>query len=35
MPTLEALEKELPTLIKAASKYFAAPVVTEVKYKKA
>jgi CRISPR-associated protein Csb1 len=35
MPSLEALEKELPTLIKAASKHFADPVVTEVKYKKA
>lgn len=35
MPNLEALEKELPILIKAASKYFADPVVTEVKYKKA
>jgi CRISPR-associated protein Csb1 len=35
MPSLDALEKELPALIKAASKHFADPVVTVVKYKKA
>lgn len=35
LPTLDSLEKELPTLIKAASKSFADPVVTEVKYTKA
>lgn len=35
LPTLDALENELPTLIKAASKNFADPVVTEVKYTKA
>lgn len=32
LPTLVALEKELPALIKAASKDFATPVVTEVTY---
>ena len=35
MPTLADLEKELPSLIKAASANFAEPVVTEVKYAKA
>ena len=35
LPTLDTLEKELPTLIKAASKNFADPVITEVKYTKA
>lgn len=35
LPTLDALEKELPTLIKAASSSFADPAVTEVKYTKA
>jgi CRISPR-associated protein Csb1 len=33
LPTLETLEKELPALLKAASKCFADPRVTEVKYK--
>lgn len=35
LPTLDSLEKELPALIKAASKNFADPVVTEVQYTKA
>ncbi|MDZ4849100.1 MAG: type I-U CRISPR-associated RAMP protein Csb1/Cas7u [Pirellulaceae bacterium] len=35
LPTLDALEKELPALIKAAAKNFADPVITEVKYTKA
>lgn len=35
LPTLDALEQELPKLIKAASKNFANPVVTEVQYSKA
>ena len=35
LPTLDTLEKELPTLIKAASSSFADPAVTEVKYTKA
>lgn len=35
IPTLESLEHELPKLIKAASKNFANPVVTEVQYSKA
>lgn len=35
LPSLDALEKELPALIKAASNNFANPVVTEVKYTKA
>ena len=33
LPSLEALEKELPALLLAASKNFADPCVTEVKYK--
>lgn len=35
LPPLDVLEKELPALIKAASKTFADPAVTEVKYTKA
>lgn len=35
LPTLDALEQELPKLIKAAAKNFANPVVTEVQYSKA
>ena len=35
LPALEVLEKELPALLKAASKNFADPCVTEVKYSKA
>lgn len=34
VPNLDVLEKELPALIKAASKNFADPIVTEVKYTK-
>jgi CRISPR-associated protein Csb1 len=35
LPSLDVLEKELPSIIKAASNCFATPVVTEVKYTKA
>lgn len=35
MPSLGALQEELPGLIKGAAKHFAKPVVTEVKYSKA
>jgi CRISPR-associated protein Csb1 len=35
VPALDVLEKELPALLKAASKNFADPCVTEVKYSKA
>lgn len=35
LPTLDALEQELPKLIKAAAKNFANPVITEVQYSKA
>lgn len=35
LPSIADLEKELPSLIKAASSSFANPVVTEVKYTKA
>jgi CRISPR-associated protein Csb1 len=35
LPALDALESEIPELIKTASDHFAKPAVTEVKYTKA